>query len=318
MNAQDSIRKNILKISEKIEKGIIENSYVYEPPRPSSQYQNFIDLKNKATIKELYSLCEFPSSTVRCYAFWALAYKDKSNGLINKLIAHLNDTAEVQILFGDIGWSQTVGDFYYNVLRPDYVDTEVRKLTKDENVLIDSILLYNKKINNASKDLLLTNIEPKSKYYDRIKEIAIEEKNPIAVFALSKFKQPEDLIFVSNLLDNKNTQYWGFRSIMNFQDSIFKPKLEAFQKVEIPKKGGFDYPKLRVFYKAVASYQDNWAHDLMQNTLQNAEPVAKKYHSKYIWIACKKYPNQLFSDLVNQIKLSEFELSYIDSEIEIE
>ncbi|MFN8206590.1 MAG: hypothetical protein U0T82_04185 [Bacteroidales bacterium] len=116
MNAQDSISKDILRISKKIEKGILENGYVYEPPRPSSQYQNFIDLKNKATIKELYSLCEFPSSTVRCYAFWALAYKDKSDGLINILKSHLKYWLMFKYYLEILDGRNQLG-FFYDTLR---------------------------------------------------------------------------------------------------------------------------------------------------------------------------------------------------------
>lgn len=315
---ENEISKPVNKIVNKIAKeDILMGSAVYYSGMKPEQYTNFEKLKEEATRNELVQLTNNENGVVRCYSFWALAYIDNSDTIINILKEHLNDTTIVETQFGCIGSATRVGDFFLNIMTPQYVDLNVRKLSETERKEIDNLLLYTKNSLN-SKSKLLTNIEPSEENYNRIRQIAITENNPTAILALSKYQKQQDIYLIKELLANEENEYWGVRCIINFPDSTFKNDLERIQQREIIKSGGYDYPLYRVLYKAIVQYKDEWSLNVIQATLSNSHKNALGYHKKYIWLAIKKFPNPIYDEIFKSIELKDFELMMIDRELEID
>src|SRR5688572_7417493 len=83
-----------------------------ERPR---QWDRYEVLRSKATHKELLALTNDTNAVVRCYAFQALAER-KINNLFPVILRHLSDTATVHTLYGCLGGSQKVGDFFLETI----------------------------------------------------------------------------------------------------------------------------------------------------------------------------------------------------------
>jgi hypothetical protein len=136
------ISKQTEQIVAKIEKvnQLMSSAVYYEGMRPA-QYDNFTELQKKATKEELLELLNHSNGVVRSYAFWALSY-DTSANLLPIVIRHISDTTAVTTQFGCIRSSEKVGDFFVNVVTPEYVDLNSKKLTAPEYEYLDSILIY--------------------------------------------------------------------------------------------------------------------------------------------------------------------------------
>ncbi|WP_338812544.1 hypothetical protein V9L05_14230 [Bernardetia sp. Wsw4-3y2] len=148
---------------------------------------------------------------------------------------------------------------------------------------------------------MLIQIEPNETDYERIREIAIVERNPIAVLALSKYKQDQDKELIKSLINNEQTRYFGIRCVIHFPDTEFFPLLESYHDEEIKKRTDFSYTTYRVLYKAIVQYQNQESIYLLKKTLTKATNSASEYHKKYIWIALTKYPNSIYNEIFNQL-----------------
>lgn len=322
--AQTEVREKIQKIADELAQDNLQYEFIGYSPTSSKQYKKFKKLKRKATIEELYVLCNSTSPTVRCYSFWALADKDKSDGIIKVLIEHLTDKAIVNEEAYDMVLGKTVREFFYTMVMPYESNYNVPKLTDLQKIYVDSVFLtkqyYIKNMNFEERDYFFSKLLPDERYYNLIKEMAIEKNYPCAIFALSKYKKGSDLELISKILDFDDSQtiYWGFRSIMNYPDTSFVKLLEEFQKLALRYRNLISSNAMRTFYKAVASYKNKWARDLMFNSLQNDDPYFKINNDKAIYIACKKFPIPLYEEIINNIHLSAIDSMYVDWQVEVE
>jgi len=104
------------------------------------QWDNFVELKKKATIEELLLLTNHENAVVRCYAFWATLF-DPAVDPWPTVVAHIEDTKEVTTFFGCLPGKEKVGDFYISLVMPNDVDTAMAKLDSAQLATLDSILL---------------------------------------------------------------------------------------------------------------------------------------------------------------------------------
>jgi hypothetical protein len=121
----------------------VESSHIGYGGVPSKQWERYEQLKNKATDAELVTLTDHRNPAVRCYAFQALAAK-QSDQTFKVLLKHLNDASVVSTQSGCIVMDQLVGDYFADVVNPDYAEDGVYKLHKKEREILDSILLQSK------------------------------------------------------------------------------------------------------------------------------------------------------------------------------
>ena len=305
------ISKRIQKIVDKIEE---DNMYMssavgYGGERPK-QWDRFEELKKKATDEELIILTNHKSPAVKCYSFQALAER-KNPKTFEILLNHLKDTEMVETFQGCIVSGQSVGDFFLDVVKPNYISLSAYKLNEIQKNTVDSILLFDEEVKLVAKSYLLESINPKEIYYDRIKEIYERENNKSALIAISKFQKQEDKGMIAKWLSKEKTndQYYGLRAVRNFPDSYFFPFIKKIQQQEIIKPTGFNYPLIRMLYLTTVQYKDKKSRELIENTLNNAKKSTLKYHSEYIWLALTKYPDPIYSGIVDTIEISDFKKS---------
>lgn len=276
----------------------------------TDQWDRFVLLKEKATNEELIALTDHNNGVVRCYSFQALATRKDINVFPN-LIKHLTDTATITTFQGCIISSQSVGDYFLEVVTPQYIDLEAYKLTDFERQKVDSILIFDKNIRLSAKSEILRRLKPEEKYYKRVREIVIEENDDNGLIALSKFQNQQDKEFIIERLNSKKTdiQYYGLQAVKYFPDSSFFPHLESIHSVEIKKPTGFNYPMIRTLYQAIVQYKNQQSKDLIELTLNTATKSTLQYHSEFIWLALELYPDKIYEGIQKRIKLSDYKRS---------
>ena len=168
----------------------MSSAVYYEGMRPA-QYDNFTELQMKATKDELLELLNHPNGVVRSYSFWALSY-DTSANLLPIVVKHLSDTSTVTTQFGCIGSRERVGDFFIDVVTPDYVDLNLKKLTAAEYEYLDSILVYTPTVLNA-KERAINRAKLTEVFYGRARELVTNDRNQSALVALAKYRREQDI-----------------------------------------------------------------------------------------------------------------------------
>lgn len=305
------ISKRIQKVVDKIEEdNMYKSSAVGYAGERTKQWDRFEELKKKATDEELIILTNHKSPAVKCYSFQALAERNNPK-TFEILLDHLKDTDMVETFQGCIVSGQSVGDFFLDVVTPNYISLSAYKLNEVQKNTVDSILLFDEEVKLAAKSYLLESINPKEIFYTRIKEIYEKENNKSALIAISKYQKQEDKELISKWLTKKKTndQYYGLRAVRNFPALYFFPFIEKIQQQEIKKPTGFNYPLIRMLYLTTVQYKDKKSRELIENTLNNAKKSTLKYHSEYIWLALTKYPDPIYFGIVDTIEISDFKKS---------
>ncbi|KOY84318.1 hypothetical protein AD998_21455 [bacterium 336/3] len=301
------------KISKKIEEiikrikdvnQVMGNAVYYEGIKPP-QYDNFIELRNKATQKELLELTNHPNGVVRCYAFWALSYI-QSVDLLPVIIKHIDDDEFVSTQFGCIRDEEKVGDFFINCINSD-----VRKLSVSESKYLDSILIYTPNQLYAKEDAI-DRAELTESFYKRVRELVIKEKNQSALVAIAKYKREQD---VSLILNNKN-DYYTYQAMALFPHPDFLPFLQN-KLIETLGDDHFD-SAWRGMYATIASYKNDKALELLQIPFtQVKHKHIQKYHMEFIFGALEKFYSPIYEPLLwrmwedeNLVDLQNFKILY--------
>ncbi len=308
------VRPAVMKIVKDISKaGRFENRLIGMAGKKSKQWERFEQLNRIAQSAELRELTQYNNAVVRCYAFHGLALR-KDTAVFSIMLAHVRDTAMVEAISFDMGWETKVGDYFIDVITTTEVDLKTYKMNTIQKEKLDSILLYDKHVVLAAKNKLLHNLKPEAKNYSRIREIAVTENNSIAVVALARYKNPDDLNIISDYLEKNEAQHDAVYAVREFPDAKFYPKLvQIFEREWVLK--GYDYPLWRILYQALAKYPTPQTLALFERTLQTKDKFRYQTLGEYLAIALTKYPNPTFGDMKNKIKLDSFHLDEINEEM---
>jgi hypothetical protein len=299
-------------VSDLIEYGEITGSAVgYSGGKPK-QWDNFTDLKKNATDQELLLLTEHPNPVVKCYAFELLVKKRNKNSF-NILKNNLKDTTSVSTQYGCIGSMTRVNDYFIESMSRPYPDNEY--LTKSDKKTLDSLILFTPDLISKNKNRLLERIEPNEKYYDRIRELCLKE-NYSAIIAISKYQKESDIGLINLLLENTDTdiQYYGLKSVKNFPNDKSFERVKIIHSREIKRPTGYDYKMLRELYQSIVSFKNEKSKELLEKTIKESSGSTKEYHSEFIWLALKKYPNEIYNGIINQLNYSKDEIAGLESE----
>lgn len=104
------------------------------------QWNRYEALRSTATDKELLVLTNDTNGVVRCYAFQALVERNNID-LFPVAVQHLSDTAMVHTLYGCLGGSQKVRDFFLATITNKDHHSQFYQLNKAQKATIDSLLL---------------------------------------------------------------------------------------------------------------------------------------------------------------------------------
>ncbi len=282
----------------------------------SRQRLRFENLSKNASIGELDFLTNYNNGVVRCYAFLALVLKNDSC-VFQILLNHLRDNESISTMNYDVGGWNDVGDYFLQIVSPSYTNIIGYKLNYTQKTEVDSILLYGKGIKLSAKYQLLINLKGNLKYYNRIKEIATEEKSPVACVALARFQKQTDVPVIIQLFSKESTEYYGIYSVREFPDTIFYPKLVTVFENEW-RQEGYDYQKWCILYQALSKYPTPQTLKLFEKTLNTKDDFRRNTLGVDLMIALTKYPNPYFDPIKRKIHLDDDYKDDVKSQIDIE
>ena len=276
---------------------LMSSAVYYGGIRPP-QYDIFTELQKKATQNELIELTNHPNGVVRCYAFWALSYNLSAN-LIPIVLSHIDDTTFVKTQFGCITGSEKVGDFFINVVTPEYVDSDSKKLTPSEYEYLDSVLIYTPNKLYA-KESAINRAKLNESFYERSRELVLKEKNQSALVTLAKFKKEQDIpLILNNKLKGERYDqlFFTYKAISEFPDNAFLPLLKKslYEAIEEPKWS----TEWRELYKAIASFKNDTAFRLLKVPFtQTKYPDIRKYHIDFIFGAVQEFYTPVYDEIL--------------------
>lgn len=250
------------------------------------QWDRYEALRANATDDELVVLTGDSNAVVRCYAFKALTEK-KTIDPFTLVLRHLSDTATVHTLNGCIGGSQKVGDYFLEMAP-----------VKQQGI-VDSLLLYERGNNLVARDMMLSLLKPLEKYYKRVRQLAVEENDRVAIVTLAKFRKPQDIPVIERYLkDSNDISGRRFDAVRYFPDPAFYPYLEKALKYEIKNDNGNDLQEL---YYAIVQYKNKASRDLLKFALSKAKNMEYIHHSDYLSQALREYPAPIYEGLVKPV-----------------
>ena len=307
----NQISNQTKKIVKKIEKKnqLMDSAVGFSGYKPK-QWENFEELKARASKSELIELTNHPNGVVRSYSFWALSH-DSNIDLFSIVKKHLTDNELIYTQFGCIIMEEKVGDFFIMVMTPEYVDLESKKLNQKELYELDSLLIYlpNKL---SSKFGALNRAEATNKIYPKIRELVVMEKNQNALVTLAKFQKDQDIEIIKNFISNtkniRRSHYFTYSAISEFPNQAFIPLLE--ENLINTLDDTHYSTEWRALYKAIASYKNEKAVSLLTIPFHKVQHKnIKKYHIEFVFNAIMEYQDPMYDKLLWKIWEEENQIS---------
>jgi hypothetical protein len=274
----------------------------------SKQFIRFENLTSKATLEELRQLTDHKNLVVKCYAIDGYYQRNNGNVAMMKpiIMKNLYDTTMISISYGDFGIPMQVAEFVLNYqYRLDKKDSiAILKLF----LSIDSFMIHDTTIKLRYKSDALKKAMPNPKNYDRIREIAIKEKEPAALVALARYKKQEDIPIIISYLKDKEMNYYAIWAVKEFPDTVFYPLLvDIFKNMWKEKENRREYYEWWVLYQALSQYPTDKTIKLFKKTVNTRK--SKKYMLKNcLSVAITRYPHpkfEQFKDKLQPVKLIE-------------
>jgi len=250
-------------------------------------------LREKLTIVELSELTNHNNPIVRCYCFKALTQRNEKVAF-QVMANHLQDTIRIQTHHGCFLNKEFVGDYFIGVFQGCEA---VAHDTTHLNIL-DSLLIFTPNKLAGRNDAIRT-AGKKGKYYNRIKEIAVNDKLAGAVIALAGFKRPENAnIIMHTKVIGKPFEYYPlattFFAISQFPYPTFLPFLESHLQSVMNQHPDVESSYL---YEAIASYNTKEAGILLARAFQIPENELRLQHLEKLSYVLTKNANPLYDDL---------------------
>lgn len=301
-----AIRPEIKRLVRQIAKdNVLKGPAVGEAGIRTEQWIRYERLEKAANDAELVSLTNNLNTVVRCYAFQALATRKAD--LFPIVLHHLTDNENVETIFGCLGSSEKVGDYFLDVVTPYYDSSKTFTLSTSQQNVIDSILIYNSDIKLYRRAQLFSVIKPDPKLYQLIREEAQKGNLPAAI-ALAKFHNTTDIDIIKNLFTIKEDEAYAIHCVIEFPSEAFYPLLIKVFENDWKEKY-YSYPKWRALYQALANYPKFETYKLFDRTVKVRDEFKKQTLGTYLALALYKYPNPFFEPLKSDIKLDNYHLN---------
>jgi hypothetical protein len=254
-------------------------------------------LREKLTIDELLELTNHNNPIVRCYGFKALTQRDE-NAAFQVITNHLQDTIEIRTSHGCLGSDEFVGDYFVGVFGGhEAISHDPLHLNTLDSLLIftpNKLEARNGAIRFAGK---------KGKYYDRIKEIAVNDKLAGAVIALAGFKRAEDVdIIMETKVTGEPFRYYTlattFFAISQFQHPKFLPFLEDHLQ---PIMSEAPHVESSFLYRAISNYNNKEASALLARAFQITDKELRLKHLEQLSRVLTTNASPVYNDLRKKI-----------------
>lgn len=181
------------------------------------------------------------------------------------LPVQLVDTTTVTILFDDTGYLANPADVVLGQIRENMNRISVR-----DKACVDSIVLYSKapmgilKLELSERSKILSEMEPRPEYYERVREVWMKDTIPGALALLAKYRREEDFKFIIHTLeqyDAKNNYsrlfaHEALKAVANWPDARFVPAIERIVEEESACEFGRGGNCLAT---ALLAYRNDWA-----------------------------------------------------------
>lgn len=289
----------------------------------SEEFMLFEDLTSKATLEELFLLTNHKNLVVKCYAIDAYCKKNNGNVAMMKpiIMKSLYDTTIVRVSY-DNCYGETLKLSEYVLHRKIYcLNTKDSASILKLFLSIDSVMIHDTTIKLRYKSTALKKAMPNPKNYDRIREIAIKEKEPAALVALARYKKQEDIAIIMSCLKDEDIGYYIVWAIKEFPDVVFYPfLLDIFKgKWKKRRKEYIGCHEWWTLYQALAKYTNDETIKLFKNTinLTNASEHEKDMLKNCLSVAITRYSHpkfEQFKDKLIPAKLSELTDEFEGSE----
>ncbi len=227
----------------------LQHKHVSYSGQTTDQYYNFLKLRDNATTSELISLLDHNNSVIKGYASWALA-DNKYSGLDQVLFKFLQAKETVKTFNGCIvSRDELASEFYYRVVYQHYENNISRKdslFFAEQIKILDSVIVYHFE-NSSLFEQALSHNNANPANYDRVKELAFQNKNKQAIIELAKYNKPNDIDGLKKLGKK------SFLAISYFPDERFWSFLENY----------FDKEKSLELFLAVASFKSDKSNQVL-------------------------------------------------------
>lgn len=287
------IRVEINEIVLKIEANIfLDAEHIGYGGRKTDQYENFENLREKATFKELLALTKHQNSAVKGYASWALA--DRKHPELDVIFAQFYKTDElVTTRDGCLRSEEYLSTELYDRI---FYQRFFNKISNEDSLFfisqikkIDSLIINSYK-NNQLLEKALYNNNGDLKNYEAIRYWAFKKENVNAIRALAVYQKTEDIIEFKKLKEK------SFIAIAEFPNPKFWEFLLSFKENKLSKE----------FLMAVAAFKTIESAEVLSNLISKADmdeieilakAITKNYCSFYKDLVIEIWKNHHIIDI---------------------
>ena len=276
-------------------------------------------LSQCASMKELtYLAWQHESPVVRLSAFKAILIKNPEVA-VRMAIANLNDKSAVATIDGCEGATESTEDLRIRMIQNN---TKRYHISKKDAIQIDSLVLYTPHLGYMYYlNTLLDKLPPLPRYYNRIRNIYINEDNTDALPMLAKYRTNEAKRFIFEELQPKKVpviktsnetiiytvrktgEYdWNGKDKLTIKDAYYWPddpdyrKYNAYKAIANWPNQAFipavkkmyisgiihnDTPAAETVFRALLGYKEPWAYDLLEKAVSREGKPANDYYTDW-------------------------------------
>ena len=173
---------------------------------------------------------------------------------------------------------------YYEIYIADVVLAQIRenadRISALDKACVDSIVLYSAVPDGVGgldlweRSMLLSRMEPRPEYYERVRQVWLQDTIPGALALLAKYRKKQDFKLILEALnwsnlddgDHYSLSQEALLAVSYWPDARFVPSIERMTNPKHPHLSWLDGGRLAY---ALLAYRNDWALDLMRCILQD-------------------------------------------------
>jgi len=259
------LRPEIKDLAQRIQdRQLLDSEYTGKGGDTSDRYYNYLQLSSKANTDELVQLLQHRAAVVKGYASWALL--DKKYPKLGDIFTKFLENGETVLTQSGCTLSQDelASVLYYRVFyrySPEEVPKNDSLFFQTQIIQFDSILINHKKENSLLSTALQHN-NGNPKHYNRIRQLAFNNKNSDALQALAIYQRKEDIEAFKKFGED------AFASIALFPDDEFWDFLLSFK----------EHRQSDHYLMALAAFRSKKSAEVLSETL----PEMKDSNADYV------------------------------------